>query len=259
MGRRGCRPPMGRRRCNPSSPVACPSVGTACSGGCRRGGRVITVVDVDAAAAASAGGWPVRRPGCAGILRVWSAARSRRVQGPGRDGVHVDSRTAPGGLQGHEPRCCPPGAYPGAATPFEVVGAALLGAGYRRATDQGRRCRGGGRLAARGPRRGSGADRPVSGIVTEPARTPPRPHRPGKGGRCPRRSRPWAQRPARSCWPWPPRADPARAVGSREGLPRDPGGTPPPAPAPPAVWSNPGALPSLRGWPLSTSSPAASC
>jgi hypothetical protein len=51
-------PPAGRGSCNPTSLVACPVVGAACSGGCRRRGGVVMVVDLDATRRVSASGGP---------------------------------------------------------------------------------------------------------------------------------------------------------------------------------------------------------
>ena len=106
--------------------------------GCRRRGRVITVVDVDAARRAlTAGELACPRPGCAGILRIWSAARSRRVRGLGGTVVTLTPDRARCRSCKATTTLLPAWCLPRRGYTVEVVGAVLLaaaeGAGYRRA------------------------------------------------------------------------------------------------------------------------------
>ena len=99
---------------------------------------MITVVDPDAARRALlAGRLTCPEPGCAGVLRVWSRARARRVRV--RDGGLVEMRPDRARC-----RCCavtqvllPVWCLPRCGYDLEVVDAALLaaaeGAGHRRA------------------------------------------------------------------------------------------------------------------------------
>ncbi|MGV1030474.1 MAG: DUF6431 domain-containing protein [Dermatophilaceae bacterium] len=182
---------------------------------------MITVVDVDAARRAlTAGELTCPRPDCAGILRVWSAARSRRVRGLGGTVVTLTPDRARCRSCKATTTLLPTWCLPRRGYTVEVVGAALLaaaeGAGYRRAAAGVGAPAGTVRGWLHAARAGAAAlSARVSGAgeAAGAAGTRPRSHRSGKGGRCPRRSPPWAQRPAGSSRPWPPRADPARAVG----------------------------------------------
>src|SRR5664280_2686674 len=138
LERRGCPRWAERGSCNPSSPVACPAVGAACSGGCRWRGRVITVVDVDAARRAlGAGELTCPRPDCGGILRVWTAARPRTVRGLDATAVTFTPDRARCRRCKATNTLLPAWCLPRRGYRVEVVGAALLaaaeGAGYRRA------------------------------------------------------------------------------------------------------------------------------
>ena len=99
---------------------------------------MITVVDVDAARRAlTAGELACPRPGCAGILRVWSAARSRRVRGLGGTVVTLTPDRARCRSCKATTTLLPTWCLPRRGYTVEVVGAVLLaaaeGAGYRRA------------------------------------------------------------------------------------------------------------------------------
>lgn len=99
---------------------------------------MITVVDPDAARAAlSAGDLACPQSGCAGTLRIWSAARARHVQLPGGQRRRLRPDRARCRACGVTHVLLPAWCLPRRAYSSDVVGTALLaaaqGAGYARA------------------------------------------------------------------------------------------------------------------------------